>query len=331
MKKHQAVSGEVHDLLAKVGLKGVSPLVLALLVALAIPPLFIRDEFILRLFLIALYFGAQAMVFDFSAGLINVVNFGFAAFIGLGGYTSALMVINLGVSPWIGMVCGAVVAMVFGLLVGLLTLRLRGIYASVMTWFLALGLMTATAATPDLTRGYWGLNVPPLLDTYDTLPYYYILLPMVIVMYVVLSKVAHSYIGLAFRGIGQNMLAARASGVNPAKYRVMNFTLACAFAGLLGGFYAHFIGILTPAIMDTGHTMEVLTMSYVGGKGSLWGGIIAALLFIPTFEYMKSLMELRLIIYGGILVLVMVFWPGGIAAAIRVISERRRRKAGSEG
>ena len=133
----------------------------------------------------------------------------------------------------------------------------------------------------------------------------------------------------AFRGIGQNMMAARASGVNPTKYRIINFTLSCAFAGLLGGYYAHFVGILTPAVMDTNHTMEVLTIAYVGGKGSLWGGIIAALLMIPTFEYLKFLMELRLVIYGLILVLVMVFWPGGIAEAVRVIRERRQKRSGA--
>lgn len=329
MEKAKTASGAIRSVFDRWDVKGVSLPVLVVLVVLALPPIFVRDEFILRLLLMALYFGAQAMVFDFSAGLINVVNFGFAAFTGLGGYTSALMVTNLGVSPWIGMVCGALLAMVFGLLVGLLTLRLRGIYASVMTWFLALALMTATAAMPDLTRGYWGLNVPPLFDTYATAPYYYVLLPMVIAIYIVLSKVAGSHVGIAFRGIGQNMMAARASGVNPTKYRIINFTLSCAFAGLLGGYYAHFVGILTPAVMDTNHTMEVLTIAYVGGKGSLWGGIIAALLMIPTFEYLKFLMELRLVIYGLILVLVMVFWPGGIAEAVRVIRERRQKRSGA--
>jgi len=304
---------------------GISPGIIALFGIMAIVPLFTKDEFVKRVLVLSLYYGAMAMVFDFTAGLINIVNFGFAAFAGLGAYTSALMVINLHISPWLGMVCGALVAMLCGVLVGLLTLRLSGIYAAVLTWFLALALMAVTTAMPELTRGSFGLNVPPLFDTFETGPYLYTLLPMVLIIYLILTLIAHSRIGLAFRGIGQNMAAARASGVNPTLFRVANFTISCAFAGLLGGFYGHFIGILTPAYMDTAHTMDVLALSYVGGRSSLWGGIVAALIFTPTLESIQQLMAWRLVFYGLALVVVMVFWPGGLAAIIRMLGHKVTR------
>ncbi|HIC90019.1 MAG TPA: branched-chain amino acid ABC transporter permease, partial [Anaerolineae bacterium] len=241
------------------------------------------------------------------------VNFGFAAFLGLGAYTSALLATKLGVSPWIGIFVGAISAGLLGFLTGVLTLRLRGIFAAVMAWFVGLSLMAITANVPELTRGYRGLNVPLFLGTAARRPYFYILLPMLLLTYVVLRKVTKSYIGLAFRAIGQNLDAARASGINPTKYRVFNFTLSCAFAGFLGGFYAHFLGILTPDIMHTKHTVEVLALTYIGGRGSMWGGLLAAFIFIPLFEYLKPLMEIRLVIYGLLLVLVMIFYPGGLA------------------
>jgi hypothetical protein len=92
----------------------------------------------------------------------------------------------------------------------------------------------------------------------------------------VLTAVIRSDLGLAFRAIGQNLQAARASGINPTRFLVINFTLSCAFAGWLGGFYAHYYGILTPDIILTSHTVEVLAVAYIGGRGSLWGPAIIA-------------------------------------------------------
>lgn len=311
-----------NGIVARLSSIGVSATSLSLLAVLAILPSFIKDESILRLILTSLLLGSQAMVYDFTEGLINICNFGFAGFVGLGAYTSALLAIRLGVSPWIGLIAGTVAAGMLGFFAGILILPLRGIYAACMTWFLALGLMAVTSAWVDLTRGYRGLSVPFLLETVSIRPYFYILLLITVMLYVVLRVVANSHIGLAFRAIGQNLQAARAAGVNPTKYKVINFTLSCAFAGLLGGFYAHFIGILTPAVMDTKHTMEVLTLSYVGGRGTLWGGVAVAFLLIPVFEYLRPLLEIRLIIYGVLLILVMVLYPEGFAGICRRIAKR---------
>jgi branched-chain amino acid transport system permease protein len=297
----------------------------AILLAVATVPVVTRNQFILRLLLLAMYYGALAMAFDFSAGYINIVNFGLSGFVGLGAYTSALMVVKLGVSPWIGMAGGAVLAMLLGLVVGRLTLGLVGLYAANVTWFIALTLLAATAATPNLTRGYLGLNVPPLFDTPNILPYYYLILGIVVVMYVVMNGVVKSHLGLAFKAIGQNLGVARASGINPARYRIINFTLSCTFAGLLGGFYAHFIRILTPAIMGSQLTMEVMTLSYVGGRGTLWGGLIAGLFMIPIFEYIRHLLEVRLIIYGLVLIVVTIYWPKGIVQIGAVIGGKLRK------
>lgn len=295
---------------------------------LAVLPVFVKDEYVLHLLVSSLLFGTLAMGFDFTAGFINIVNFGYAAFWGLGGYTSALLNIKVGLSPWLGMVAGAAMAALLGLLTGLLTLRLRGIFAAVMSWFLGLFLMAVAANMVDLTRGHLGLNVPLLFKTAHRLPYFYVVLVMSFLTYVVLTGIARSNIGLAFRAIGQELDLAQASGVDPTRYKVMNFTVSCMFAGLLGGFYAHFVGILTPAVMHTSHTVEILAIAYVGGRGSISGGLVAAFLLIPLFEYLKPLMEIRLIIYGVSLVAVMVLYPGGIYALAGTTIGRLRSRGG---
>jgi branched-chain amino acid transport system permease protein len=310
---------------------GVSPAGAALVVLLVVIPFIppFNQEHLLRWLIGAALIAAQAIAFDFTTGYISVVNFAFAAFLGTGAYTSALLAINFGISPWITIFAGALVAGVLGFFTGILTLRLRGIYVALMSWFLGLSLMGLARNLTDITRGPLGLNTPTFLETASNRPYFYIVLAMMLVTYFVLRYITKSHIGLAFKAIGQNIDAARASGVNPTYYRVLNFTISCAFAGWLGGFYAHFYGILTPQIMLTAKTVEVLAIAYVGGRGSIWGGAFIAFPFIFLFESLRSRLSdlpgLHLIIYGLLLILVMIFYPGGFAQLYYSLGDRIKR------
>ena len=233
---------------------------------------------------------AMAVAFDFTAGYINIVNFGFAAFVGVGAYTSGLLAVDFGISPWIGMFVGGVPSPGSSACSpGMLTLRLRGIYAAVMTWFVGLALMGLARNMTEITRGSLGLNVPLLLDTLGQ-PALLLRHPRDAARHPRAScmVVIRSRLGLAFRAIGQNLQAARASGINPTRFLVVNFTLSCAFAGWLGGFYAHYYGILTPDIMLTSHTVEVLAVAYIGGRGSLWGPAIVAFPLTIGVELLRT-------------------------------------------
>lgn len=294
-------------------LLGISPFSVVVFIVLAIAPFFMTSQYVLHLYASSLMFGALAMGFDFTAGFINIVNFGYAAFVGVGAYTAALLVINFGISPLLGIIAGALISSVLGFFTGILTLRLRGMFAALMSWFLGITLMSMASNLVDLTRGQLGLNVPVLFATTDKTPFVYLILVIAALSYVCFKKITSSNIGLAFRAIGQDIEAAHSSGIDSTKYKVLNFTVSCFFAGLIGGFYGFFVGIITPAMMHTRVTIEILVIAYIGGRGSLWGSLLAALLIIPIFEYLKPMMEIRLVIYGLLLVLVMIFYPGGLA------------------
>jgi len=302
--------------LGKLNLTPAGILGLVILAVLPFIPPF-NQEYMIRWLISAALIAAGAIAFDFTAGFINIVNFGFYAILGLGGYTSAILAVNYGLTPWIGVLCGAVTAGLLGLLVGLLTLRLRGIFAAVMAWFVGLALMGLATKMVWLTRGPLGLRTPRLFETASNIPYYYVMLLLMLFIYLVCSWVTSSKVGIAFKAIGQNMDAARTSGINPTYYRILNFTLSCTLAGLLGGFYAHYYGILTPDIMHTAKTVEVLAVAYIGGRGSLWGGAAIAFPFILAMELVRSglsnLPGLNLIIYGLLLIFVMIYYPGGFA------------------
>lgn len=314
---------------------GLSPLIVVVFLVLGAAPYLIADEYILRLLVTSLLFGTLAMGFDLSAGYIGVANWGYSGLMGLGAYTSALLLMKLGISPWIGTIAGALVAALLGLFIGILTLRMDGMFAAILAWFIGLILMALTTSLTDLTRGALGLNVDLYFQTGWAKPYFYVIFVICVITYIVLRWVTKSNLGLAFTALGQDTEAARTSGVDPMKYKVINFTISCFIAGLCGGFYAHFIGILTPDLMATKHTVEILVIAYIGGRGSIWGPLLAAFLIVPAFEYLNFLMEYKYVIYGLLLILVMIIYPGGISAfwnyLVNMINEKRSKLAGEKG
>jgi branched-chain amino acid transport system permease protein len=289
---------------------------LMVLVVLPVIPPF-NQEYLIRWLISAALIASLAIAFDFTAGLINIVNFGYCAIMGLGAYTSAILADRIGLTPWLGMLAGGLAAAVMGMIIGMITLRLRGIFAACLAWFFGLALMGLAIKLVWLTRGPMGLQVERLFDTQSNVPYYYLLLSMMVAIYTMCKWVTRTRMGVAFKAIGQNMEAARTSGINPVFYRLANFVLSCAIGGVLGGFYAHYYGILTPDIMHTSKTVEVLAVAYIGGRGSLWGGAVIAFPFIFAMELIRSSLSnlpgINLVLYGLLLILVMIYYPGGFA------------------
>ncbi len=285
-------------------------------------------QYLVRWFTLAAFLAACSIVFDFTSGFINIVNFGFMAFAGLGGYASAIIVNNTGIIPWVGMLFAMFITGLLGFFTGIITLRLRGIFAAVMTWFVALSLMGLATKLVNLTQGPSGLIVPKLYQTASNIPYYYTAIAMLVVCYTICAVIVRSKNGIAFQAIGQNMEAARASGINPVYYRLLNFTVSCILAGALGAFYAHYFGVLTPEVMHTSKTVEVLAISFIGGRASLWGGAATAFPFIIAMESIRSALSnlpgVHLVIYGIFLILVMIYYPGGVAGIYSEIVDKTK-------
>ena len=322
-------AGFAENINNKLNKYGLSLLSITLFLLLGFAPYLIGDEFILRLLVLSLLYGTLAMGFDLSVGYIGVANWGYSGLMGLGAYTSALLLMKAGISPWVGTIAGALIAAVLGLLIGILTLRMDGMFAAILAWFIGLILMALTASLTDLTRGVLGLNVDLYFATAWAKPYFYVIFIICLLTYIILRWVTKSNLGLAFNALGQDVEAARTAGVDPMKYKVLNFTISCFVAGLCGGFYAHFIGILTPDLLLTKHTITVLVIAYIGGRGSIWGPLVAAFLIVPTFEYLNFLLEFKHVIYGLLLILAMIFYPGGISGMVdkftRFIYERKKK------
>ena len=296
---------------------------------LIIVPLFppFNQDYLIRWFILAAIMGAGAMAFDFSAGYIAVVNFGFGAFVGLGAYTSAIVANQWGLPLPVAMLCGAFTSAVLGLFTGAISLRMRGMFAICLTWFIGIALMGLAIKLVWLTRGALGLRTAYFFEaSVSNLYYWYPVLGVSLLTWYILKRMARSHIGLAFKAIGQNMDAAKTSGINPTRYRILNFTVSCALAGWIGAFYAHFIGILTPDFLHTAKTVEFLVIAYIGGRGTLWGGFAVAFPFIWFTETLRSnfdyLPGINLLIYGLILILIMIFYAGGMAQFFQYLVDK---------
>ncbi len=316
--------------LARLGLTPLALIALVFMFCLPLIPAF-QAPYIMRWLTVAAYVAAATIAFDFTSGYINIVNFGLMAFSGVGAYTSAIVCQKYGLSPWLTIFLGGLAAAAMGFVTGIITLRLRGIFAACLAWFIGLALMGLAIKLVFLTRGPAGLMTARLFDTGSNVPFYYTIMTMLAAFYIICSIIVRGHIGLAFKAIGQNMDAARTSGINPVFYRILNFTTSCALVGILGGFYAHYYGILTPDIMHTSKTVEILAISYIGGRASLWGGAAIAFPFLILMEFIRSSLSdypgINLVIYGTILILVMIYYPGGMAALYKSVVGRLRKYA----
>ncbi len=233
-------------------------------------------------------------------------------------------------------------AALLGLLIALLTMKMDAMFAALLAWFVGIVLQNIIAAIPDITRGAMGLNVTALFETPWAKPYFYVIFTICVLTFCCLRKMVDSRFGLAFRALGQDIEAAKAVGISPLKYRTINFVISCFIAGIVGGFYAHYVGVLSPNVLGTKNVVQILVLAYIGGRGSIWGPLLASFLIMPVFEAMNSLVEIKYIIYGLLLIISMIYFPGGfckIPGKVRVMvavradsreknnqSEKRRRR-----
>ena len=293
-----------------------------LLGLLILVPPFVDNPYITTVFISALMFGLFGAIYDLMLGYAGLTNFGYAGFIAAGAYGSALASFHYAISPWLGLLIGGACGALMGLLTGLITLRLRGLYLGLTTWFVAEALRFTIANTPDYTRGVLGLAVDPFPSVLgidfgrgQLLNYYYLLVVLGALIMLVMHVLVRSKVGLAFKAIREDQLATESLGLNATKYKLINFTVACCLTGVIGAFYAHYLGILSPTPEEFGvpRTVEILTVCYVGGRGTLWGSLFAGFLLVGFQEYFRELEAWRLVMYGALLIAVMLFAPKGLA------------------
>jgi branched-chain amino acid transport system permease protein len=298
----------------------------AALVALGVAPLLSEGRYLPTVLISVLLFFVMGALFDFMLGFLDVANFGIAGFLCAGAYTAGLATHSLGISPWWGLPLGGLAGLALGLVTGALTLRLRGVYVGLTTLFVMEFLRFTISNGREITGGMTGLSV----DTFpaffgivfqrgEPLPYYYLLLALAAGIYGLLKIVVVSPLGLVFRAIRDDDLGCTVLGFDIVRYKLLNFAIASGLMGVVGAFYAFYIGILVPTPNEYGipRVVEILTVAYVGGRETLWGSLLGSLALVGVQEGFRDLQAWRLVIYGGFLVVVLLAFPRGLAGALQ--------------
>ena len=294
-------------------------LVFLWVIGLLVLPQVYSDAYVLRILTMTCIFAIFAASWDLLAGYTGQVNFGHALFFGAGAYTSALLSLRLGITPWATIWAGAAVAALFGMLVGYLCLRLRGSYLSLATLafpLIALGLLFAF---PGFSGGELGISGLRRLALGPTANYYVAALSMLAIVFA-LWLLADSRIGIVLHAIRDDELAARASGINTPRYKLMVFAVAAAAAGFAGALFAHYMRVAGPSSLEVALSFQVVIWGIFGGVATIYGPVAAVFILYPLTEWLgtfRTVGELRLLIFAVVVLLVLLFMPRGLTPWVR--------------
>lgn len=293
---------------------------------LFIIPAITQDPYILRTLIFANMFVIFAVSWDLLSGYTGQINFGHALFFGVAAYTSALLNINLGWDPWATIPIGALAGVVAGVVVCLPALRLRGPYLSLVTLAFPLILLGIIFAFSDFTGGELGVSGLARISDSRTLDYFISVLVMVVSVLIMwkLTDAKSSFVrtGIIFHAIREDEIAARASGINTIRYKLLAFIVAGFFAGIAGAFNAHFMRIAGPSNLDLFFSFQAIIWTVFGGITSIYGPVVGVYVLHPLMEFLRIVPEVRILIFAGIVVVMLLFMPEGIAVWVRDKIER---------
>ncbi len=286
-------------------------------------------EYLLHIMVISGIYIILTLSLNLIVGYTGLPALGHAAFSCIGAYTSSLLALNMGVSPWIGLLIGACVAALSGIVVGYPAVRLKGDYLALATFGLGVIVYSIAKNWVSLTRGPMGLPGIPQFSVFGlqlSEIWVYLILVGVFVAFTifVINRIVNSPFGRVLRSIREDEIASQALGKNTNKYKLIVFIIGAFFAGIAGSLYAHYITFIDPSSFTVMESITILLMVIFGGMGSISGSIVGAVVLVVFPELLRFLgmpssiaAPMRQMIYGLLLIVLMLKRPQGIMGAYR--------------
>jgi branched-chain amino acid transport system permease protein len=285
-------------------------------IAIIIGPLFLNDYW-QHIMIVCMYYVILAASWNLLAGYTGQFSLAHQTFAALGGYASGLMIYHLNVSIGVGFIAAVVVTAGTGFLLGLLVLKMRGIYLAVATWAFSESCRLTIAALYKFTRGEQGLAVPSLFDSLSPIRYYYVFFALMVGLLVLMYLVLRSPIGSFIRAIRDDELAAKAMGVDTVKWKLFIMTFASTIAGIAGFFYAHYIVILSPVILSFNEIGKIVIMVVFGGLGNFAGPLIGAPAIVIISEMTRDFGSWNMVFYSLVVIVIMRLYREGLVELFR--------------
>ncbi|SEL40052.1 amino acid/amide ABC transporter membrane protein 2, HAAT family [Roseovarius nanhaiticus] len=302
-----------------------------LLAALVIAPVLAPGYMVYILCMIGIYYivGLAMNVLVAQAGQISI---GHAAFWALGAYGAAVLVTRFDIPFEIAILCGGLLAAVFGLLVAIPAMRVQGHYLAIATLAFSMVVERTLHEWETVTGGRSGMFVPrpSVLGTelVSDMPYFYLIMLISLIFTWMIYNLQRAPSGRALQALRLSPTAASSSGVNRRASLVTVFVLSAFMTGISGGLFAHLVGYLSVSSFTLAVSLSFITMIVIGGAGRLMGAFIGAAFVTLMPEFMRGLAEAQMVAYGVILILVVLFLPEGLAGLTRRIAAALSRSPG---
>lgn len=295
---------------------------LAAMIAAAVLPLFITNNYHLNLMIQVLINIIVVVGLNFITGLTGQMNLGTAGIFSMGAYTSSLIATKLGLNPWLCLVAAIIMGLFIGMGLGYPSLRVSGVYLALTTIGFSEIVRILMTNLTDLTGGALGVtNIPAFsilgYKFVDNKQVYYLYLVIAIILIFIAYRIVNSKWGRAFLAVKDNPEAMEAGGVNIANIKILAFTMAAVYSTIAGSLYAHYIGFINPSAYNLEFSINYVVMLVIGGIGSVPGNIIGAIVVTIVPELLRFMQNYYWLVFSIITLLFVIFLPYGITSLFK--------------
>jgi branched-chain amino acid transport system permease protein len=302
---------------------------------LALLPFGLPNEYYLTVLIVAGLHTILVMGLNLLMGYAGQVSLGHAAFYGIAAYTTGILTARFHWPVAAGIAAGVVLVLVVAAGIAVPTLRLKGHYLAMGTLGFGIIVYIVLNEATDLTGGPSGLTGIPKLSLAGVAlgsdrAFYYVVWSVVLLLFLLAQNLIRSRLGRALRAIHTSETAAAALGVDTERYKIGVFILSALYAAVAGALYAHYVTFVSPGSFGFHASIQFVTMVVLGGMGSLWGAVAGATFLTALPEVLRAIEDYDILLYGGLLILCMMFLPGGLAeGAERLVRAARALRPGA--
>jgi len=302
------------------------PLLLLLLLGLA--TILIKNSFYLNILVMIFFYAAASSAWNLVGGYAGQLSLGHAAFFGIGAYTSTLLFVNFGISPWIGLFAGGILAVVFAILISYPCFMLRGPFFALATIAFAEVMRILSLYFQDITRGGVGVVVPfkPAFANFlfrDKAVYALIAYVLLLIVIVISILIERSRFGYYLGALQDDEDAAEATGINTSRYKLLVMMISAFLTAAAGTFFAQYTAFIDPDIVfSLNFSVQFAMLSIIGGMGTVVGPILGSFILTPLDAFLRGWLGglyagLGFLVYGSILIVVVIYLPDGIIKWLR--------------
>ncbi len=299
-------------------------------------PLVSSNDYQLYVMSLAFIWAIAASGLNLVTGFTGQLNLAHGGFMAIGAYTLGVLTVDYGVPFWIAFLLSGAVSAFIGYFVGIVSLRLKEHYFAIFTLcvgFILYLLIEKWEALTHGTSGVIGVPAPPPIGPVSfesAISQYYLVLFLLVVSLFLMHRIVTSLLGRTFIAIRNSEELAEALGINLMRNKVLSFVLSTFFAGIAGGMFAGFVRFIGPDIAHVMHTFDMITFMLVGGIGTLLGPIVGTLLVTWLTQSLQFLQDFRMIVFGPLLVLLVIFFPHGLVGSYKIWQVKRAAKRAAE-